>query len=338
MKIVISFLSLLSLLFLLSWPLSAGAAPPSVKGKSDVLCAQCRKPILGDSILVKGNIYFHPAHFTCSQCKAPLADREFFWKDDAPWCRSCYEGAVLPRCDLCGEPIRDVYSTDGWGNRFHSRHEQEYPKCSTCDRLVSERLTRGGGRYDDGRDMCALCRESAVETPERVKTLSAQAAAFLARQGVVIDTAAIPVRLVSLQEFRQAGGSENTSGRTATVLATRTGPDGSIAEKRNVEEIMILHGLPEREFLFVLLHELVHARLHLTARTAIDKGAEEGAASLASWLWARDQENPLARYLAGKMEARTDSYGQAFRKARKRLDYMAFRDLLDELAKSGNLP
>ncbi len=316
----------------LSFPVPAHAAARPVP------CFSCGQAIIGESILVKGQYRFHPEHFICSQCKAPLADREFFWRENAPWCRACYEAAVLPGCDLCGEPISDVYSIDGWGNRYHARHEEELPRCSACGRLVCDRLTRGGGKYDDGRAMCGLCRESAVTDQGQATALLVKAAGFLETQGVKVDAAAIPVHLVSLPEFEAAGGSDKTAGRTAASIVTRTEPGGRKSEERSVEEIQVLNGLPEKDFLFVALHELVHAHLHLNAKVPMDKGAEEGVATLASWLWARDRDDPLCRYLSRALEERSDAYGRRFREARKRLDWMPYRQLLERVAETGVLP
>jgi hypothetical protein len=319
----------------LSFPALVPAAPAPDK---PVPCFSCREPIFGESVMVKGRYFFHPAHFVCSQCKAALADREFFWNDDTPWCRNCYEAVMLPKCDVCGEPISDVYATDGWGNRYHARHEEELPRCSACGRLVSARLTGGGGRYDDGRAMCLKCRESAVSDGARAQALLANAAACLETMGVKVSAAAVPVRLVSLPEFEAAGGSDNTAGRIATAVVTRVDPGGKMSEERIVKEIMVLHGLPEKDFVFVAIHELLHAHLHAQARVRLDPLAEEGVATLASWLWARDRDDPLCRYLARAQEERNDAYGRRFREARKRLDWMPFRQLVERVAETGMLP
>lgn len=318
-----------------SGPALAAPTPPVRK---EVLCRQCGKAILGDSVLVKGNIYYHPAHFTCSRCQGPLADREFFWREEAPWCRGCYEGAVLPKCDICGGVIREIYYNDDWGNRFHPEHEQESPRCSTCGRIVSQKLTQGGGLYDDGRAMCALCRQTAVLDPARARELMAQAAGFLARQGVQVDPAGIPLRLLSLREFEEAGGHPKTAGRTATSLRVSVESGGKRTEERTVEEIQVLYGLPEKEFLFVVVHELTHAWLHQNAKVPIDPNAEEGVSTLASALWARDQDDPLVAHMLRSLEERKDAYGRAYKDARRRLDYLPFRDLLKVLAEKGSAP
>ncbi len=305
-------------------------------GKKPPLCYQCGQPVTGESILVKDQYHFHPAHFLCVKCGRSLASGEFFWREEAPWCRACYEAAVLPKCSICGEVIRDAYSTDGWGNSFHSRHEEELKACTACDRLICGALTGGGGEYADGRAMCSLCRQSAVETAERVKALVPQAVAFLAGLGVKVE--APPVRLVSLAEFEGKGGdSVMTSGRTAAAVVTRVDGAGVKTVERRVDEIQLLSGLPEKLFLFVLVHELVHAYLHPRLTVPVEKQAEEGVATLASYLWARDRDDPLAGHLMGELESRTDSYGRAFRDARRKLDYTPFRDLVDKVAREGRL-
>ena len=51
-------------------------------------CEVCDKPIVGQQIHAAGK-FFHPNHFICSRCKAPLTGG-FMEKDQQVYCPSCY--------------------------------------------------------------------------------------------------------------------------------------------------------------------------------------------------------------------------------------------------------
>ncbi len=68
------------------------------------------------------------------------------------------------RCAACGQPLEGWYTRDMWGNATCSRHEAEFPRCSACTRLICPRLTGGGVTYADGRQVCMLCRRTAIDS------------------------------------------------------------------------------------------------------------------------------------------------------------------------------
>ncbi|TPX65165.1 hypothetical protein SpCBS45565_g05312 [Spizellomyces sp. 'palustris'] len=68
-------------------------------------CAACDESLSGTATMKAGSKKFHPKCFVCEKCKTELQGR-YFEKDDAFWCRSCYEVNYLPDCDACGKKIQ----------------------------------------------------------------------------------------------------------------------------------------------------------------------------------------------------------------------------------------
>jgi len=51
---------------------------------------------------------WHPEHFVCVHCKESLGTRNFFERDNLPYCERDYHLLFSPRCAFCSGPILDV--------------------------------------------------------------------------------------------------------------------------------------------------------------------------------------------------------------------------------------
>jgi len=54
---------------------------------------------------------WHPEHFVCVHCKESLGTRNFFERDNQPYCERDYHLLFSPRCAFCSGPILDVRVT-----------------------------------------------------------------------------------------------------------------------------------------------------------------------------------------------------------------------------------
>ncbi|XP_008194630.1 transforming growth factor beta-1-induced transcript 1 protein isoform X2 [Tribolium castaneum] len=89
-------------------------APPKV-------CASCKQNIEGGPAIIALDKVYHPEHFTCHECKAPITGSKFQEKDNEPYCDKCYADKFLTRCKACGDPITDKVVT-AMGADWHEDH------------------------------------------------------------------------------------------------------------------------------------------------------------------------------------------------------------------------
>ena len=73
-------------------------------------------------------------------------------------------------CSICLTILHENYLIDAWGNPFHTKHEKEGVFCNSCSRIISESITQGGYRYNDGRHICSLCQISVVQNESMINS------------------------------------------------------------------------------------------------------------------------------------------------------------------------
>lgn len=56
---------------------------------------------------------WHPEHFTCAHCNQELGTKNFFERDNEPYCETDYHNIFSPRCAYCNGPILDVSAEAG---------------------------------------------------------------------------------------------------------------------------------------------------------------------------------------------------------------------------------
>jgi len=151
-------------------------------------CFTCRQPILGEVIQALGKT-FHPEHFACGNCRAPLGTGNFFEHEGRPNCEKCYRQLFCPRCAHCDEPILDRCIT-ALGKKWHINHfictqclkpfeggnfferdgrpycEQDFysvfaPRCASCDQAIKgDCINALGSQWHPECFVCQYCQKS----------------------------------------------------------------------------------------------------------------------------------------------------------------------------------
>ena len=170
------------------------------------------------------------------------------------------------RCAVCGKILAGQVVIDLWGNTFCSQHLNEYPQCKACQRLISERTTGNGVRYPDGRTVCNLCRQTAIDTKEQAKPVVEEVAKFLSKLGLRFRGLELKIEVGDGLQFQQilfADRSSLTGLGQGQILGfiqkVTTFEDG--ATIRKVERVSLLQGLPGE-----LLGRTSHSTRHHTNR------------------------------------------------------------------------
>lgn len=151
-------------------------------------CSACNKPIVGQVVTALGRTW-HPEHFTCAHCNQELGTKNFFERDNEPYCETDYHNIFSPRCAYCNGPVLDkcVTALDktwhpehffcaqcgkqfGEGG-FHERdgkayckedyYEQFAPKCGGCNRPITENyISALSSQWHPECFVCRDCRQS----------------------------------------------------------------------------------------------------------------------------------------------------------------------------------
>lgn len=301
-------------------------------------CAGCGRPLEDGGLVALGQSW-HRDCFCCGHCRKPVKDAKFLEKDMRPYHESCYHARFTPHCAICQQPLTSVYLTDLFGNQTCATHKQQLPACCSCGRLVCAQLTGGGRSYPDKRTICNLCYRTAVMDQAAAAALVAEMRQQLGRLGMTLHKrAVIPFRLVDTPELERA--KKGRKGQADVLGQTRkqctTNGHGQIID-REVQEIVILYGLPEEQFRTVALHELCHAWLHLSAYDELPLQVEEGLCTLTEYLYLRELNTPSSQARIAALEANPDPiYGEGFRLARQMFERVGLSRLLTYVKTKGS--
>ena len=109
--------------------------------------------------------------------------------------------------------------------------------------------------------------------------------------------------------------------------------------RRELEEVVILHGLPQEHFSAIAAHELGHVMLFNQGFDNLPAKVEEGLCELCSYLWLKQRGDRHADFRIDSMQKNDDStYGVGFRQALKSYEKVGLRELLVYVKKNQGFP
>ncbi len=248
----------------------------------------------------------------------------------------CYENHIALRCALCGGIINDEYFEDFWGNTVHSKHKGEVPQCEYCRRFISDEISKGGVEYDDGRKVCGICREHAVDDVAYAEAVKTKLTKTLKGQGIDIVGVEVPLYLVNKSTMTELSAGSHADPLGFTHYEQTSYAGGIIAERSF--KIYMLNGLPRFEFISALAHELMHVWMFTNAPTDIDPVLREGSCNYAAFLIIRNYPDKEARFVVDNMTSDPNPvYGEGFRRVKKYVDRHGVSKWLEYL-KSNKYP
>lgn len=272
---------------------------------------------------------FHASEInTCNYC-SKLIYNEWINIEEKDYHANCYKNHIAPKCSLCLEVLTKEYLVDAWGNPFHKSHESEGTYCSSCSRIISEGVTQGGYRLDDGRYLCSLCESNIIISPSQIDTSRKKVLTLLEKIGIKGITKNISISLANrfvLQNLANEIASSNLKG--FTTFSNIESPYGNSSPKY---QIYILDRLPTIEFEAVLAHEYLHVWLYQN-NIELPLSHIEGFCNLASAYIYEQNGSKFSQIHLDSMDADPDPYyGDGYRKMKFQLEKYGWKKLLQTL-------
>ena len=295
-----------------------------------IKCNFCKKQIDGKYITVDGNAY-HKNHFICANCNKPI-DGEYSSKNRMYYDKRCYTNLFSLKCSICAEPINGKYLIDDFGMKYHRYHEAELKRCDNCNMLISEKTTRGGVKYSDGRNICNLCKKTSMNSVGDYERSLKKVVGRLKNYGLRFNESTIELKIVDLNELQkisQNGLSKNIRGFTYTNI--RTSGD----TKTYSHIIYILNGIPRTYAEATIAHEIMHVWINLNIEHKLSSQLEEGSCNYISYTYLKSDYSKEAENIIELLQNNPDKiYGEGYRKVYNRFRGRDFNLFLNYLKKN----
>ncbi len=230
---------------------------------------------------------------------------------------------LLPStCAVCGKlMLVGRFNMDLWGNAYCEKHRHELPFCKVCGRIVCKRLTNGGVTYTDGRIVCNICRQTAVDTGEQAKPIVKGVARWLSDRGIRFNGLVLNVNLEAAHELERHGAERSSptgpwqGQRLGYIVKATAFHNGK--RQRKIKGITVLSGMTQELFEGTVVHELGHAWLYLAHVDGLEPWAEEGFCNLLSYILHKERQTEEACHWVKALEMNPDPiYGEGFRRVR----------------------
>lgn len=295
------------------------------------VCQGCGQPIRGNCLSALGATW-HPEHFCCAGCNRPLGDSHFHLHNGAPFHSQCYSQLIAPHCAYCDKALIGRYLIDHWGSQYCPEHQQHYPSCAFCGRLVPNQ-PRSAGEIS-----CSICQASAIETISEARPLFSLVKHWISNQGLSYNNLPLSLELCDQRRLAELlNDRSQTHSRGATTSSTST-QDGRVLFTK-INGIAVLQGMPDILFQGVTTHELGHVWLIVHAIQNLPTWAEEGFCEYLAHRYYNDLHTPEGRYYATCIEENADPvYGEGFRRVCPLADTLGFSRFLEILRTTKRLP
>ncbi len=313
--------------------------PVCYKKYAGLYCNYCGQ-LLGDHFAEYNSKLFHEQCYKefiqprCDVCSQPLPNK-YITDQNGNYHHDCHRNHILPKCTICTLPLENSYLIDPWGNKYHKYHSQDGVLCSSCSRVISEKITQGGYKFNDGRFLCSLCEASIIKTDSDINKSKNRVTKQLSSIGIFPFPDSISISTVDNSSLKRKSRSlHHNNLKGVTNIKIQHKPLRMVSRRY---EINILNGLLKTEFEAVLAHELIHIWL-----TELDKNYSdiftEGFCNLGSALIYDNDNTKFSRiHLKSMIENDDPVYGEGYRMCRKLLSQHGWSEFITRV-KNGNLP
>jgi hypothetical protein len=293
-------------------------------------CAFCGRKIEKEYIVVDGKA-FHKNHFKCANCNKPI-DGSYAKKNGKYYDQKCYAKLFMLKCGICNKPINGEYLIDSYGLKYHKYHETELKRCDNCNRLISNKSTKGGVKYSDGRNICNICNGKKLTSLNQYKHSLNQVIGRLNNYGLQFNKQSIKLKIVDLTELQEISGnlhSKSINGFTFTEVETTDN------KKTFTHTIYILSGIPPKYAESTIAHELMHVWIAENIKHKLSMKLLEGSCNYVSYIYLASDYSNDAKDIIIQLKRNPDKiYGDGFRAVSKNFKGRDFNLFLNYIKKN----
>jgi hypothetical protein len=304
----------------------AGSAP---------LCAKCGQAITAEGFQTQGRVY-HSDCFVCELCDRPIKG-SYSESRGRIYHNDCFKDHVALKCSLCDAIVRGEYLQDYWGNSYCKRHDGEAPVCDSCGRFVSEKLTGGGTRYDDGRFLCNICKPESMTDVDDILEIVYEVAEHMKSFGMTVDYNGIQVNLVGRDKMQTLSGHHSNGLRGFTDYREDWRVFGKSQNRKM--QMYLLYGMPRMEIINTIAHELAHVWQFNRGRFKNEREWSEGSCNYAAYLVLGNYPGRDSSFFRTSLMRDADPvYGDGFRRVKTLAEAEGASTWLRYLTKSADFP
>jgi len=313
--------------------------PLWAQGQDSLRCAYCGKPFEGRYLSYQGKNYheecFERICLKCNYCGKFIIEAKYFKIGEQNYHQDCYINHICTRCDLCGEALVGEYATDVWGARYHIEHEDKLDRCHYCARIIGEKTSEGGYRFDDGHIMCGICFKTIISNTDQLEAMIINVTEILEDHGIEVDLSDIPVIMTDIKTLDRMTKSVDPQRYGLCYYETEVIDD--IIRCKDIK-IYISQGIPLRTAEGVLAHEIAHAWMDVNVKEAMPEWLCEGTAVYACYLVYNQHSDKLAELLIDNIkEDPNEVFGEGFRRVSKYVQANGMETLLRSLKEKGRI-
>ncbi len=299
------------------------------------ICDACGKPIKEDAFQTQGRMY-HPDCFVCEICRRPITGTYTEQKGKV-YHSDCFFDRVALKCSLCGEVLRGEYLQDYWGNSYCKRHDGEAPMCDSCGRFVSEKLTGGGTRYDDGRFICNICKPESMTDVDDILEIVYEVAQHMKSFGMNVDYNGVRIHLIGRDKMQTLSGHHSNGLRGFTDYREDWRVFGKSQNRKM--DVYLLYGMPRMEIINTVAHELGHVWQFNHGRFKNEREWSEGSCNYAAYLVLGRYPGRESSFFRTSLARDVDPvYGDGFRRVKTLAEAEGNKAWLRYLSKTPDFP
>lgn len=301
---------------------------------TDRICKACGDPIT-NSYVTALDADWHPEHFCCAVCQKPVSDARFYVHEEMPCHVDCFEQNIAPRCTLCDKPLKGMYQTNYWEERYCEHHADELIPCNFCGRLVRD-ATKRDRRRSVEKISCDVCASTAIERSDQAKELAPDLIDWLGQQGVSLTKTKFKIEVVDRAEFlSRKGGRHDPLGLTSSTKFSVN----NRFDHAKIDGVAFLTGMPTTLFKGVCVHELGHVWLLQRGVVELPIVEEEGFCELLSYRHYIASGGHADLFYARNIERNRDAvYGTGFRQLKALEERVGFAQIVKSLKRKKKLP
>jgi hypothetical protein len=338
-------------------------------GDERPVCEHCGKKIFTKSFIEVEGHFFHKGHFLCARCGEELSPNYYFelsgkYYDNycfktvtsascyycekpitGPYLRlkgksyhkDCYNEYIAEECAFCGQSLEGAIIIDFWGNRYHKSHAGSAPQCTYCRRFISDELTSAGVTYADGRTICGLCNQSAINAPKMVGQINKLVQRYLTAFGIMVDIDNLEIKLIDKNKMAEIATEYTDLTQGYYAWSKKVTLTGNVVSEKST--IYMLDGMPEMHFIFTLSRQMMFVWMHQNGPREMDRGLTEGSSYYAGYLVILELGGKAADYIInGLSENRNLAYREDFFRVGRFVAENSIDVWLDYLKKNSKAP